>query len=321
MEKAQRIDFLYHQFLSGNSSAEELWELFEHFKVADKEQLLALIQETDDDEEDLPHPLKQQQLFQEIENRIDKNSRKAAIVRLLATTAAIAAMILLATGLYFWRSAEVPLKTVYAAYGKTVSFRLPDGSKIWLNAGTTLQYPEKFAAKDRQVSLVNGDAFFDIVHDDRKPFIVHLKGSTVNVLGTSFEIAAFEKENDTRITVQTGKVGVIQPDKKAAFLLPGERTVINHRTHIMQKVKVSEDDVAAWRTGRLIFVNQPLGEVMQTLERAYNIHITVANSRLLNEKVTMRLNYHPAINNVLTAISFSNHFTFKKLNEQSVIVQ
>ena len=328
MKNAENLKHLFERFLEGNSSIEELNQLFDHFKTIDQSQLRELIRDELDREQntdngrDSDRKLKLQQLYQGISSRID-NSPKHGLIRVLRIAASVAAMLVLGYCLYLWSiNRPVEIKTVYAAYGKRIEVHLPDSSKVWLNAGSTLQYPVTFKSDIRSVTLKEGEAFFEVIHNAHQPFIVHARSANVSVLGTSFEISAFEKEKETKIAVSTGKVGVqrFASNRNVTFLLPGDEAVINRTTNTIQKVQIDTADIGAWRNGRLIFEDQPIAEVMESLERKYNVHIEIQNAALLSKRVSMRLNNQP-IANVLIALSFSKHFNYKIINEQLIIVK
>jgi len=243
------------------------------------------------------------------------------LIRIAVSVAAIA---ILMSGYVLWNNSnEERFTTISAAYGKILQVELPDSSTVWLNAGTTLIYPEKFKGNIRSVTLRNGEAYFEVKHDSKHAFVVRANKENITVLGTSFEINAIEKQKEDKITVSTGKVGVQLAgyDRQAAvFLLPGERAVLSKSAMTIRKTKVDLSDIAVWREQRLIFEDQPLPEVMQSLERKYNIQIRIENKKLLTEKVSMRLNNQP-LTDVLTAISFANHFNYKKINDQLIVVK
>ena len=328
LKNADNLPYLFQRFLDGESTKDELQLLFDHFNILDESELRTLIRyELENGSQSaLPNESREnrlQVLYEGIANRIDVLPERKEPVRLWQFAAAIAAMLIIVTGFYWsYTNRQVKYETVYAAYGKRMEVQLPDSSEVWLNSGSTIQYPSKFSSANRTVILKDGEAFFQVVHDAHKPFIVHSGSIEVSVIGTSFEISAFEKEKAVKVTVATGKVGVLQPaiNDPAHFLLPGQRAIINTVTHQIQTIKVDPADVAAWRNDRLIFEDEPIAEVLRTLERTYNIHISIENKNLLNERVSMRLNHQP-LSNVLTAMSFANHFTFKQINEESVIVK
>jgi ferric-dicitrate binding protein FerR (iron transport regulator) len=322
------LPYLYQRFLEGESTEDELQLLFHHFGTSSEDDLRLLIRaELANDQteinHDWEHDAKMQHLYQGITRRIDRLPDHHKVVRIWRIAASIAATLVIVSGYFLLHHSQTAdLKTVYAAYGKRIEVLLPDSSKVWLNSGSTLQYPVAFNSANRTISLKDGEAYFEVIHDARKPFIVHAGGVDVNVLGTSFEISAFAKDKETKVTVSTGKVGVLQPtvNTPANFLLPGEREIINRITHQIQTVKVDLSDIAAWRNDRLIFDDEPIAEAMRTLERKYNVHIEIQNTHLLIEKISMRLNNQP-LTDILTAISFANHFNYEKINDQLIVIK
>jgi ferric-dicitrate binding protein FerR (iron transport regulator) len=323
---------LFNLYLERKASPEEVALLLEHFQVKGDEGLLQDLilqqlgkQESDENIIDI----KDREMFKRVESglksRIDEEQaagyKRRGYISGLRIVAAVAATLLLVTGIALWYiSRPVQMITVYAAYGKVLQLRLPDSSRLWLSAGSTIAYPEKFSTKTRSVKVVNGDIFFAVAHEANRAFVIETKGNKISVLGTSFEVDAFDKRQTTNVTVLTGKVGIVpKGSNDASFLLPGERALINNVSHALQKVKVDTSDIASWRTGQLIFENQPLAEVMQILERTYNVRIEITNSRLLGERITMRLKNQP-LADVMSAISFSNHLKFKMINDQLIVV-
>ncbi|MBS1528663.1 MAG: FecR domain-containing protein [Bacteroidetes bacterium] len=234
--------------------------------------------------------------------------------------AAAAILVFSAVALFTHTSHRRQLLTVSVPFGKVQQLTLPDSSKVWLNAGTTIQYPEKFDNTTRQILLKNGQAFFDVVHDPDKPFVVEAKGIDVTVLGTSFEVKAFADEQENKVAVTTGKVGVSAKDQPTVMLLPDESAVYNTTTHQISEQKTSAADIASWRTGRLVFEQEPFQYVIHALERKYNVRIQNEKPQLLQLKITLRLNDQP-LKNVLDVLAFSNNFNYRQENEQLIVIR
>lgn len=253
--------------------------------------------------------------------------RKRSIKKALLIAAVIAGIIFLPLA-YQYRAVinswfhPLTYKIAMARQGERKILELSDGTKVWLNSGTTLKYPASFDGDTRKITLKSGEAFFEVAHDAHKAFIVNANGADVQVLGTSFEVSAFDQDQEMKVTVSTGKVGVMPAavHQPATFLLPGDRAIIDRIHHTLHLVHVDTADIAAWRSNRLVFADQPLPEVFASLERKYNVHIQIESNRLFTEKVTMRLNNQP-IDNVLTALSFANHFKYQKINAQLIVVK
>ncbi|TWW01312.1 FecR family protein [Chitinophaga pinensis] len=165
------------------------------------------------------------------------------------------------------------------------SIELADGSKIWLNAESKLSYPEVFDGNTREVYLT-GEAFFDIAPNPKKPFIVHFNAGSVHVLGTSFNVRAYENEA-VQTSVRTGKVAFI-PNRKQGeipdtiFITPDEKvtlqtTVADTKSNgIVKEITSSEED-KAWTEGRLIFRDETLEDIASELERTFGKKVTFGN--------------------------------------------
>jgi len=174
------------------------------------------------------------------------------------------------------------------------TIELADGSKIWLNADSKLSYPEVFNGNSREVYL-NGEAFFDIAANPKKPFIVHLSSGTVHVLGTSFNIRAYENEA-VQTSVKTGKVAFIpvvaagqKPD--TIYITPDEKVTYHQaltddkEDAIIKEITSAEDD-KAWTEGRLVFRNKTLEEIASELERTFGKKVSFENDAPRHYRLT-----------------------------------
>jgi transmembrane sensor len=323
----QQTQNLYSRFLTGNSSNDELKKLFVHFGTQDETVLRSMIKRELQIEDETTTVQSTREhlttLFKSINERIDhKETTKVNKVKFawLYAAASVAIFLIVASYFTYQNFKPVNIITAYADYGKTLQVVLPDKSKVWLNAGTTLEYPEKFTKENRTVSLINGQAYFDVIHLP-KPFIVLAKNLKVVVLGTSFEVSSFQKQSQATVKVNSGKVGVISPSKQTVFLLAGQKVIVDQISKEIIKTSVAQENVAVWRNKELVFENEPLLSVLQTLERTYNVSIKVGNNKsLTTERVTTRFK-DQSLEDVLSALSFSNHFQYTNAyDKKSVIV-
>jgi transmembrane sensor len=185
---------------------------------------------------------------------------------------------------YYYRYALLnyvsPVHTleVTASNGNVTNIILGDGTKIWLNGGSTLKYPESFRGSKREITI-EGEAFFDVAHDSEKPFIVHTGDISTHVLGTSFNVKAYADESLLKVEVVSGKVGVVaSPNSavtfKTVYLTPAEGIVYNKASHTITKNTTDDAKLASrWKEGKLIFKKTPLPEVIKTLHRKFNYSI------------------------------------------------
>nr|WP_315418244.1 FecR domain-containing protein [uncultured Pedobacter sp.] len=148
---------------------------------------------------------------------------------------------------------------------------LSDGTKVWLNAASSLSYPATFSGKERRVELL-GEAYFEVHHDASQPFIVSTRGQQIRVLGTSFNVNAYQDDNKTITTLVNGRVQLSRDGKnEAPQLHPGEQSVLAGAGFEIAEVDASL--FVAWKDGQFRFKATPLTEVMRQIERWYNLDV------------------------------------------------
>ncbi|WP_431214819.1 FecR family protein [Puia sp. P3] len=155
---------------------------------------------------------------------------------------------------------------------------LADGSKVWLNAASTLKFPSDFKGSERVVEL-SGEGFFEVTNDVAKPFRVKIKDAAVEVLGTHFNIKAYEDERISRTTLVDGSVRM-ESGSQRVVLKPGEQAEIPYPSPgVTGNIKVvpvgNTDVVLAWKNGFFQFDGEDVRSVMRELSRAYNVDIKV----------------------------------------------
>ena len=148
---------------------------------------------------------------------------------------------------------------------------LSDGTRVWLNSETSIQYPVAFGAKERRV-FVQGEAYFEVAKDAKKPFTVQFMSSSVTVLGTSFNIRAYPEEKRSQTTLAEGSVRIYSPGS-SMLLKPGEQAEVSALSGEMVKQEVEVKNFTSWKDGRFVFEQQPLEAIMRTLERWYDIRV------------------------------------------------
>lgn len=148
---------------------------------------------------------------------------------------------------------------------------LSDGTRVWLNSETSIQYPVVFGTKERRV-FIQGEAYFEVAKDAKKPFTVQFMSSSVTVLGTSFNIRAYPEEKQSQTTLAEGSVRIYSPGS-SILLKPGEQAEVNALSGEMVKKEVEIKTFTSWKDGRFVFEQEPLENIMRTLERWYDIRV------------------------------------------------
>jgi transmembrane sensor len=150
---------------------------------------------------------------------------------------------------------------------------LPDGSIVWLNQNSRLDYPENFSSRRRMVKL-SGEAFFDVKRNTEKPFLIETPSGKVEVLGTSFNIRAYPTEKVEEVHVATGKVRyAVRSINAATNLEKGQMAQFDRQTKKLSSVNIDNFNSLAWQTGKIQFKGEPLREVLQTVQRVFQVHI------------------------------------------------
>lgn len=169
-----------------------------------------------------------------------------------------------------------------------VQFRLPDGTIGWLNSNSSVKYNGNFTS-DRQVTI-KGEAFFDVFKDKKRPFWVTANEITVKVLGTRFNIAAYENEHNIEVVLQEGKVLFNSKEMKKSYTMkPNDIVIYNKTLHNISIDVVKPEKYLAWTEGKLVFRNDPLDVVARRLARWYNIDVDVKVS--LTEDLRLRATF------------------------------
>lgn len=167
--------------------------------------------------------------------------------------------------------------TELTASGQLVSSSLEDGSEVTLNLHSRLSYDKDFNDKERRVKLI-GSAFFDVVRNENKPFIVETPDMTIQVLGTSFYVDARENEDRLEVIVNSGQVSVSGGKESSIKLSAGERGILDKKTYQLLKEKNGDINYLAWKTKSFVFENTPLIKVIEDLEKAYHANIALASN-------------------------------------------
>ncbi|MHA4893579.1 FecR family protein [Pedobacter sp. PWIIR3] len=168
--------------------------------------------------------------------------------------------------------AVVRFNTLRTPKGGQYQVDLPDGTRAWLNAASSLTYPTAFNGTERKVE-VSGEVYFEVAVDKHKPFKVESAGQTIVVLGTHFNVTAYPDEQLTRTSLLEGSVKVIGA-KKTVVIVPGQETVLNHSSKEISLRNFDADDVLAWRQGYFQFNNEDIRSIMRKLSRWYDLDVT-----------------------------------------------
>lgn len=203
--------------------------------------------------------------------------------------------------------------------GEKVRFFLTDGTKIWLNSESSLQYPDKFPENNRLVRLT-GEAYFEVEQDLSKPFVVQTDFLDVIAVGTSFNVASYSEEEDTRILLRSGKVIVkYHSDRNNDIVLePGQQITFRNRTGEFVIEEVDMEPVLAWKDGILIFKDAGFYEVINKLSRWYGVEFEIQNYDGQKWMYTGRFE-NEYLSTLLESMSYSKGFDYQIVDKKVYI--
>lgn len=169
-------------------------------------------------------------------------------------------------------ASTIKYNTLITPLGGQYSIVLPDGSKVWLNAGSSLRFPTSFGVSERRVEL-KGEAYFEIAKNESIPFKVIANDMEVLVTGTHFNVMAYDNENNINTTLLEGSVHLVKGTEKA-YLVPGQEAVLNKSTGTMTVSPADLEQAIAWKNGYFIFSNENIESIMRKVSRWYNVDVS-----------------------------------------------
>jgi ferric-dicitrate binding protein FerR (iron transport regulator) len=245
---------------------------------------------------------------------VTKPAPKRRSVRSLALRfARIAAMFLIplfSVATAYWviqsqqpqQPAELNLLEYFVPKGEIKEITLPDQSVAILNSGTTLIYPENFTGVNRHVYL-NGEAKFTVAKNPEKTFVVKTKDMDINALGTIFNVSSYSDDDRTVATLVQGSVLVdIKSGGQSFTLKPNEQVDYNNLTKMAEHKPARIEYVLAWERGQLVFQSAPLYEIINGMERRFNVKVFLNSTDLHDEKLTVKFLNDESLEEILRTL-------------------
>lgn len=201
--------------------------------------------------------------------------------------------------------------------GQRAELTLPDGTKVWLNAGSKLSYPS-FFGKERKVFL-SGEGFFNVSKNEKVPFIVSTRTIDVKALGTQFNVFCYPESNYTGVYLQEGSVKAYFPSSEA------EGVILSSEQYLVQKGKqlvlsTMDPDELLWREGIYTFKRQKLGRIIEKLELYYDVKIVVKDPEILDYEYVGKFRQRDGVMEILHLIQRIHNFKIKKNDELNQII-
>lgn len=253
-------------------------------------------------------------------------SGRSGLTRIINILSKVAAVLFIAlvTFLFINRNNVIPTgdKTAYSEIfsplGTRTMFYLSDGSSGWLNGGSTLKFPIEFKGRTREV-ILRGEGYFDVLSDNKKPFVVSGEQIEVVAYGTSFNVMAYPEDHISAITLVSGSVevlgkrggdahsfGLLEPNQMCTYVAGASSPNIT---------SVDVDKITAWKEGKLIFRNEPFSEVVKKINRWYNVEIVIKDE-ILDSYVYMATFQDETLDEVLKLITLSAPIRFEDFDRE-----
>lgn len=205
---------------------------------------------------------------------------------------------------------EIGYNTVNVPYGGTYTVELCDGTKVYLNSGTTLEFPSRFDGKVRSV-ILKGEAYFDVARNVSKPFVVEVDEMKVKVLGTSFNVKSYVDEPGVYTTLVEGSVAILrdgQPEKK---IKPGEQAYYNKGVGTLSIAEVDVKEFTSWKDGVFYFKDIALEEILRIVSRWYDLEVFYMNQGAKSVIYSGKLPMYSSVEDVLRKFEISGDVRFE----------
>lgn len=194
---------------------------------------------------------------------------------------------------------EMIYNTLSTPRGGQYQLTLSDGTKVWLNAASSIRFPVEFPDDERRVDIT-GEVYFDVAHSEEQTFIVHAGSSVIEDLGTAFNVTAYEDERSVKTTLVEGIVKV-----REHILSPGEQAIEDENDHIQILKNVDLDNVVSWKDGFFSFENANLAEIMRVLSRWYNLEVDYENEAGLEKRYSGKIDRNLTLLQVLAGLKLT----------------
>lgn len=323
--KTEEIEHILSKYVNGIYTKEEFENLIAFARKREDDKLFE--QNMDklwSDAESIKDTASQTKTYEEdakkLLNQLSHSPNRFTLKPLLKYAAAIALLVLGIWTVYYASgiimSEELSYVTVSVDRGKRQKIILPDGTKVILNSNTNLKYPADFKGKIRSVEI-DGEGFFDVKRDTDRPFIIHTVKADIQVLGTSFNVKAYNEDEEVAVSVKTGKVQV-DIENATLKLLPNEQLILEKATNEYRKHQEDIKKVMLWTDGKLYFNRSSIKSVVLELQRIYDCEIEFAPDFTQDEYLYGE-HENQSLEAVLNSIKHSTNVNYRKEGSKFIL--
>lgn len=233
--------------------------------------------------------------------------------------AAVILITFLGTKAFFdWKEDPVKMQTVIVPAGQRAELLLADGTKVWLNSRSKLKFPDRFQKDARNVEL-DGEGYFEVTHKEEAPFTVHTSRYDVKVLGTEFNVKAYNSKNQFETSLLKGCVEVSDANKSQIVRLRPDEQVISDGSQLIRSV-ILDKNYFRWKEGLLCLDDESIGGLIDKLELYYDVKIIVQQASLMKYHYSGKFRISDGVEHVLKVLQLKHKFTYTKDEEQNLII-
>jgi transmembrane sensor len=223
---------------------------------------------------------------------------------------------------YFFRpqttERAVVMQVLQVPAGQRAQITLEDGTKVWLNAKTTLTFPNQFTGATRQVQL-DGEGYFEVVSDKAKPFIVSTLKYNVKAWGTTFNVKAYAEKEIFETSLFEGSVEMLKSDSAGStWLRPGEQAIMQNN-HLTVK-NIEHKDYFLWKEGIISFDDESFPEMVKKLELCFDLKVNIKNDKIKNYHCTGKFRSKDGVEHILKVLQLNNKFRYTINDKLNTII-
>jgi ferric-dicitrate binding protein FerR (iron transport regulator) len=278
-----RLDFLFHRYRNATCTKEEELELMQLITDSNDPQVKNLLHELWNE---APEELLEEKADLILNTILERHENVVPFYKRLhlwARAAAVTALLVM-SGVTFYHLGNSSMSSQSVASVPTFPqqnfLTLPDGSTVILNKLSKLDFNKSFGGKAVREVYLTGEAFFDISHNEEKPFIVHTGKISTTVLGTAFNVKAYPEQDNITVTVTRGKVSVSDEVKVLGVLAPDEQIVFHKKNASAKLLTVESEKAMGWIEKDIFFDDVTMADAIQQLQQRFNVKITFKNQRI-----------------------------------------
>lgn len=213
---------------------------------------------------------------------------------------------------------ESVMQTVYVPAGQRAQLTLADGTKVWLNAKTTFTFPNNFTNNSRNVTL-DGEGYFNVTHDEKKPFIVGTEQFNIKVLGTEFNVYAYKGHKTFETALLKGSVQIESANQKEKLLLKPDQKAYTVNGHLIT-TPIKQYNYFLWKDGQICFDDNTISDLFKKLELYFDVKIIIENPQILNQRYSGKFRTSDGVEHVLKTLQLRTKFKYEKKEEKDNII-